>query len=44
MTLDVGGVEAGIEEVRTKLVSLAVQHTAVVLKKSNPNENGVQVV
>src|ERR1035441_1688741 len=42
--LDVGGVEVGIEEVRTKLVSLAVQHTTIVLKKSNPNENGVQVV
>ena len=44
MALDLGCVEAGVEEVRTKLISLAVQHTAVVLKESNPNENGVQVV
>jgi hypothetical protein len=44
MALDVGCVEAGVEEVRTELIPLAVQHAAVVLEKGNPDENGVQVI
>jgi len=41
--LDVGGVEAGVEEVWTELIPRAVQHAPVVLDEGNPDKNGVQV-